>query len=147
MNRRILNATPVVAPDGTQLKSKLERTVYITLQELGLNPKYESETFTYWTGIKPKTPFYELGKNRHNCLNMKKLIDMKYTPDFIFEYKGTKVLIEVKGWANDQFAIRKKLFRAYLDSLDIKVIYAEIFTKRQLLEFIEELKTQVKEND
>ena len=78
---------------------------------------------------------------------MKKLIDMKYTPDFVFEYKGIKVLIEVKGWANDQFAIRKKLFRAYLDSLDIKVVYAEIFTKRQLLEFIEELKTQAKEND
>lgn len=139
-NRRVLNATPVVAKDGTQMKSKIEERIYDALQNLGFDPKYEAETFTYWTGEKPKTLFFDRDSKRQNRLNMKKFIDMKYTPDFIFMFEGIKVIIEVKGWENDNFSIRKKLFRAYLDSLLYPVVYAEIFTKKQLLSFLEELR-------
>lgn len=139
-NRRIKNATPYVAFDGTQMRSKLETRVYKWLYDLGFRPRYESETFTYWKGPRPTVPFYDLDKTRHNRLNMDKLYDMKYTPDFIFEYGGTKIIIEAKGVENDQFPIRKKLFRAYLETIDYPVIYAEIYTKRQLNEFINELK-------
>lgn len=141
-NRRIRGATPFVAFDGTQMRSKLETRVYKWLYDLGLNPQYESETFTYWVGPRPTVPFYDLSKTRHNQLNMKKLVDMNYTPDFIFEYNGTKVIIEAKGIENDQFPIRKKLFRAYLETLDYPVVFAEIYTKRQLLEFINELRNE-----
>ena len=139
-NRRILNATPVVSDDGIQMKSKVELRIYNALRSLGFSPLYEAETFTYWKGPRPVVPFYDMAKNRHLRNNMKKLIDMSYTPDFTFMYEGIKVIIEVKGWENDQFAIRKKLFRKYLETLDYPVVYAEIFTRRQLLEFIEELK-------
>jgi hypothetical protein len=141
-NRRIRGATPFIAFDGTQMRSKLETRVYKWLYDLGLNPQYESETFTYWVGPRPTVPFYDLSKTRHNQLNMKKLVDMNYTPDFIFEYNGTKVIIEAKGIENDQFPIRKKLFRAYLETLDYPVVFAEIYTKRQLLEFINELRNE-----
>lgn len=140
LNRRILNATPVVSDDGIQMKSKVELRIYNALRSLGFSPLYEAETFTYWKGPRPVVPFYDMAKNRHLRNNMKKLIDMSYTPDFTFMYEGIKVIIEVKGWENDQFAIRKKLFRKYLETLDYPVVYAEIFTRRQLLEFIEELK-------
>lgn len=139
-NRRILNATPAVTADGIEVKSKLEARIYDTLLTLGYEPRYEQESFTYWEGLKPTVPFYDLGKNRKLRLNMTKLIDMKYTPDIIFDYEGIKVIIEVKGYANDQFAIRKKMFRAYLETVDYAVIYAEIFTKKQLLEFLDCLK-------
>ena len=139
-NRRILNATPVVSDDGIQMTSKVELRIYNALRSLGFSPLYEAETFTYWKGPRPVVPFYDMAKNRHLRNNMKKLIDMSYTPDFTFMYEGVKVIIEVKGWENDQFAIRKKLFRKYLETLDYPVVYAEIFTRRQLLEFIEELK-------
>ena len=69
-------------------------------------------------------------------------MDMKYTPDFIFMFNGIKVIVEAKGIENDQFPIRKKLFRAYLETLDYPVIYAEIYTKKQLNEFINELKNK-----
>lgn len=141
MNKKILNATPVVSKDGIQMKSKVELRIYNTLKDLGFNPLYESESFTYWEGLKPNVHFYDMGKNHHVRKNMKKLISMKYTPDFTFEYDGIKVIIEVKGWENDQFSIRKKMFRGYLETLEYPVVYAEIFTKRQLLEFIELLKT------
>lgn len=139
-NRRIIGATPYIAFDGTQMRSKLETRVYKWLYDLGFEPQYESEVFTYWEGPRPVVPFYDLSKKRHNQLNMKKLVDMKYTPDFIFMYNGIKVIIEAKGIENDQFPIRKKLFRAYLETLDYPVIYAEIYTKRQLNEFITELR-------
>ena len=139
-NRRVQNATPTVAEDGVQMRSKLEARIYNTLLNLGFNPRYEQETFIYWEGPRPTVPFYDLGKGRRLRLNMTKLVDMKYTPDIIFDYEGIKVIIEVKGYANDQFAIRKKMFRAFLETLDYPVIYAEIFTKKQLMEFLEVLK-------
>lgn len=139
-NRRIIGATPYRAFDGTWMRSKLETRIYKWLYDLGFSPQYEGETFITWVGPRPTVPFYDLSKTRHNQLNMKKLIDIRYTPDFIMMYKGIKVIIEAKGIENDQFPIRKKLFRAFLETVDYPVIYAEIYTKRQLNEFINELK-------
>ena len=140
MNRKVLNATPVIARDGTQLKSKMERTIYHALLDNGFNVHYESETFTYWEGFYPTVPFYDKDSKRNLRDNHKKILDIKYTPDFVFMYHGIKVLIEVKGWENDQFSIRKKLFRKYLETVGYPVIYAEIFSKRQLMELIEKLR-------
>ena len=70
---------------------------------------------------------------------MERLDDITYTPDFTFIHNGTKIIIEAKGKENDQFPLRKKLFRAYLETVDYPVIYAEIFTLRQLDEFLEVL--------
>lgn len=141
-NKKIVGATPDIAFDGTPMRSKLETNVYKWLYELGIKPKYESETFTYWSGPKPTVPFYDLDKTRHCYKNMKKLKGMKYTPDFIFYHGNIKVIVEAKGRENDQFPIRKKLFRAYLETLDYPVIYAEIYTKKQLKEFIETLNNE-----
>ena len=143
-NRKVLNATHVEV-DGIQMKSKIERTIYLALKELGITPQYEGETFVYWKDRKPKTLFYDRSSKRQLRLNMKKLISIKYTPDFIFMYDGIKVIIEVKGWENDSFPLRKKLFRGYLDTLPYPVVYAEIFTKKQLLEFMEVLQTKAQE--
>ena len=151
-NKKIKNATPTITDNGIQMKSKTEVMIYKALRELGFNPEYEGETFTYWDGGYPKTDFYDMHTNRnkpefyrHLRHNAKKLIAMRYTPDFIFMYENIKVIIEVKGWENDQFAIRKKLFRKYLDTLPYPVVYAEIFTKRQLLEFIKNLEENKEE--
>jgi hypothetical protein len=138
MNRRVLNAT-AIEYDGIKFKSKAEVMVYKTLVEKGFSPRYEEETFNFWEGLKPTVPFYDLGPERHLRLNMKKLIGTKYTPDFTFWSSGTKVIMEVKGWANDIYPLKKKMFRAYLETLDYPVVFVEIHTKRQLLEFINKL--------
>ena len=144
MNRRIVNATPYTY-DGIDFKSKTEVMVYKTLIENGFSPRYEEETFNFWEGFRPTVPFYDLGKDRHLHLNMKKLIGSKYTPDFTLWSGGFKVIIEVKGYANDIYPLKKKFFRAYLETLDYPVIFAEIHTKRQLLEFIETLRNETTE--
>ena len=146
MNRRILNATPFTY-NGIEFKSKTEVMVYKTLIENGFDPKYEEDTFCYWEGRKPTVPFYDLGKDKHLYLNMKKLVGAHYTPDFTFWCGKTKVIIEVKGYANDIYPLKRKLFRAYLETLSYPVIFAEIHTKRQLLEFIHELKKIIKDNE
>lgn len=144
MNRRVVNATPFTY-DGIGFRSKTEVMVYKTLIENGFSPRYEEETFYYWEGFRPTVPFYDLGRDRHLHLNMKKLVGSRYTPDFTFWSGGFKIIIEVKGYANDIYPLKKKFFRAYLETLDYPVIFAEIYTKRQLLEFIEKIKNETTE--
>ena len=74
-----------------------------------------------------------------------KIIGIRYTPDFYFKYNGLNVYIEVKGIENDVFYIKKKMFIKYLDDLYTekgeKSIYFEVYTKKQLLQAIEIIKS------
>lgn len=157
-NKKIRGATKT-SYNGIQFKSQLEKTIFVTLQELGFNPEYEPITFTIWKGFQPITPFYDKetdkqrlkrieggDKNSSRLLKLKdkSIIDIKYTPDFHFIYKNVHVYIEAKGMENDLFYIKKKMFIKLLDGLfkeeGIRSIYFEIYTKRQLLQAIEIIK-------
>ena len=69
-------------------------------------------------------------------LESKKIIDITYTPDFVFTYNGFLVIIEAKGMENDCFYLKKKMFRKWLEDNHPKSIYFEIYTKKQLLQAI-----------
>lgn len=71
---------------------------------------------------------------------MSKIREITYTPDITFMIEDLKVIIEVKGFENDVFPLKRKLFRKYLETVDYPVIYAEIFTIKQLREFLSYLK-------
>lgn len=153
MNKKIKNATSLKYGNIT-FKSKLEKAFYLYLLEAGFNPQYEPNTFTLIEGFEPKTPFYDketdaqFNKRREAgdyspkklVLKTGKIIGIRYTPDIYFNYKGIDVYIEVKGIENDCFYIKKKLFRRYLDALDKKSIYFEVYTKKQLIQAIEIIK-------
>lgn len=159
MNKKIKNAT-VVVKNNINFKSKLEESIYNTLLKLGFNPLYEPYTYTLWEGFTPITPYYDKetdkqrdkrqsnseNKNSNKLLVLKntKIVGIRYTPDFYFEYNGINVYIEAKGKENDVFYIKKKLFIKYLDNLLLstgkKSIYFEVYTKKQLLQAIEILK-------
>lgn len=136
-NKKVRNATPFEY-NGIQFKSLLEVMVYKTLLQEGLEPKYEANTYILWKGFRPTVPFYTRNKKKQHVLNLKKLIDIKLTPDFYLEYKGVKVIIEAKGMENDVFPYKLKLLREYLEKQPDKDRYLlfEIFTKKQLLEAI-----------
>lgn len=137
-NRKIKNATPKTV-DGIEMKSKAEVMTYETLKAYGFNPKYEEKTFVLEEGFRPTVRFYDLDKTRHLKLNMDKVRDITYTPDFVFMCNDIEVIVEVKGFQNDVYPVKKKLFRKHLETLDYPVIYVEIHSKRQLKEFIAEL--------
>lgn len=139
-NKKIIGAT-AKEYNGIKFKSKLEVTVYSTLLQEGFKPKYEEEKFIVWKGFKPTVPFYNKDKvTRLLKIEDVKVRDITYTPDFTFEYKDTLIVIEAKGFENDTFPIKKKLFRKYLEKNRPSSLYFEIYTKKQLMQAISIIK-------
>ena len=140
VNKKIRGATSLVS-DGISFKSQLEVVIYKELLRAGFNPKYEERKFVIWEGIKPTKPFYNRDiQTKMLKLDMGKMRDITYTPDFTFEYKNHLIIIEAKGFENATFPIKKKLFRGLLEKMETSVIYLEVYTKKQLLQAIEILK-------
>lgn len=139
-NKKIKNATPKEFA-GIKFKSIEEVRTYKTLLSAGFNPEYEKRKFILWEGFKPTVPFYtKVRESSSLSLNSTKLINITYTPDFTFEYNGVLIIIEVKGFENDVFPVKKKLFRGVLEKYPGKVLFFEVYTKRQTLEAIEIIK-------
>ena len=149
-NKKIRNAT-VIKYGNVTFKSKLEKMMFQVLTENGFKPEYEPKTYTLIDGFKPITPFYDKETDsqfekrkeggdyspRKLVLKSASVVGIRYTPDFHFKYKGIDVFIEAKGLENDVHYIKKKLFRRYLDTLESKSIYFEIYTKKQLYQAME----------
>jgi hypothetical protein len=159
MNHKIRNATKSHVK-GITFKSTLEKTIYNSLLQDGFKPEYEPKTFTLWDGFTPLIPYYDketdkqqekrLAENPNSSkskilvLKDAKIIGIRYTPDFYFKYKDINIYIEAKGFENDVFYIKKKMFINYLGKLykeeGIKSMYFEVYTKKQLLQAIQIIK-------
>lgn len=145
-NKKIKNATPLDYK-GIHFKSTLEVSIFKALEENNLEPHYEENTYVLIAGWKPKIPFFRKNKKtRKLTLENKKIISIKYTPDIHFMWGNYMVFVEVKGKENDVYYLKKKLFRRFLEQTyengDTAVlpIYAEIKSKKELLELLEILK-------
>lgn len=154
-NKKIRNATQS-SSDGITFKSRLEKNIYDILLQQGFNPQYEPTTFTLWDGFKPITPYYDKETDKQRAQRLSegtnarisrmlirkagKIMSIKYTPDFYFKYNDLNIYIEAKGFENDVFYIKKKMFIKYLDNLYLekgeKSLYFEVYTKKQLLQAI-----------
>ena len=146
-NKKIKNATPITKYN-IQFKSRLELNMYEVLLRKGYNPEYEPNTYVLWEGIETKVPSYKFSdKTKLLKQDKKKLLNITYTPDFVFKTKDNKVTVflEIKGFENDVFPIKKKLFRAYLETLNIPMVYFEIKNKKQLLQALDILEDYGKE--
>lgn len=157
-NKKIKNAHPKEY-NGIKFRSQLEVTTYKTLIEHGFTPKYEEETFILWDGFIPSVPFYtknSFKRKNHNIevlspftvKDKRSIANISYTPDITFDYNGKHIIVEVKGFQNDIFSYKFKMFRKSLETLDNKdsIEVWEIFSKRQLLECIEHLKQNTNED-
>jgi len=145
-NRKIANASPKEY-NGIQFKSRLEVLVFKTLAEAGFSPKYESEKIIIFEGFSPKTFFFTKSRTGELKEDFSKIISITYTPDIVFEFGGTKIYIEVKGFENDLFPVKKKLFRKWLDTQSFKSMYFEVWSKKQTLQAIEIIKKYAKYMD
>lgn len=139
-NKKIKGATQEVC-DNIKFKSKIEVSVYKHLLQAGFNPVYEGMTFTLWEGFKPTVPYYTMS-GKHNKLNNTKLRDITYTPDFTFMYENKLIIIEVKGFTNDVFPYKFKMFRKILEEKPYanNTLVFEIFSIKQLKECIKIIK-------
>ena len=159
-NKKIRNATQSSLGKIT-FKSQLEKSIYNTLLQQGFEPQYEPTTFTLWEGFEPITPYYDKETDKQKIKRLSegtdvrtskilvqktsRIVGIRYTPDFYFKYNNLNVYIEAKGVENDVFYIKKKMFIKYLDNLYTeqgeKSIYFEVYTKKQLLQAIEIIKS------
>lgn len=157
-NKKVRNAT--VCKKGTiTFKSVLEKNCFTCLEEHGLNPQYEPKKFVIFNSFTPITPFYDketdtqqkkrvesLGKQSGKELRLcNGLIQpITYTPDIYIKYNNYDIWIECKGFTNDVFPYKKKMFRKLLDDIyhntGQKSVYFEIYSKKQLLQAIDIIK-------
>lgn len=131
-NKKIKNATKTTE-SGIAFKSETEARIYKALIAEGFDPLYEKVTFTLSEKIRPTVPFFNRIKGLLG-LDMKPVQAITYTPDFTFEYNGILIVIEVKGFENDVFPVKRNLFRKHLETLSQPSMFFEVRTKKELLE-------------
>lgn len=131
-NKKIRNATKTTE-SGIAFKSETEARIYKALVAEGFDPLYEKVTFTLSEKIRPTVPFFNRIKGLLG-LDMKPVQAITYTPDFTFEYNGILIVIEVKGFENDVFPVKRNLFRKHLETLNQPSMFFEVRTKQELLE-------------
>ena len=99
-----------ISYDGINFASGLEKYMYIALKKHKIKAKYEGETFVLINGFHFENESYERQANGKGELinrGSKRILPIKYTPDFI----GEDFIIETKGRANESFPLRWKLFK------------------------------------
>jgi len=96
--------------DGITFASGLEKYMYQVLKKAKIHALYEGQTFELIESFDFPFECYERcsnGKGDYKNRGNKKILNMKYTPDFI----GKGWIIECKGRANESFPLRWKIFK------------------------------------
>lgn len=130
-NKKIINATPTNV-GNIKFKSTLEASIYKALIDRGFEPLYELDSFCLIEGFKPRE-YYVRGKG-----NSRKFTDITYTPDFKIQYKELTIYIEVKGFQNDVYPYKKKLFLRKINN-NPNIIFIETYSKKDLLVSIDSI--------
>ena len=100
--------------DGIKFASGLEKYMYIALKKAKIKAIYEGETYVLQEAFNFKIDSYERQANgKGDMVNrgQKKILNIKYTPDFISD----SFIIECKGRANESFPLRWKMFKKYVN--------------------------------
>jgi len=99
--------------DGITFASGLEKYMYQALKKAKIKSEYEGQTYELQEGFMFDVDSYERqGNGKGDMVNRgrKKILNIKYTPDFISD----SFIIECKGRANESFPIRWKMFKKYV---------------------------------
>jgi len=112
-----------VSFDGIQFASGLEKYMYQALKKAKIKAIYEGKTYILQESFAFEVDSYERqanGKGEMVNRGQKKILNIKYTPDFISD----SFIIECKGRANESFPIRWKMFKKYVnDNLKHVILY------------------------
>lgn len=111
--------------------------MYKLLETTGLDFKYEPLKVVLQQSFKLKTLHYKKGKL------IKTIREITYTPDFVVYHNNITAYIEVKGFQNDSYPLKKKLFLNWLEKQDGVNYFFEVYNKTDLINAI----NIIKEND
>lgn len=121
-NKKIKNATQLTV-DNIKFKSKLEAYTYKKLKEANIDIQYEPQKYELLPAF---------------IINNKKIRPITYTPDFI----GKHFIIECKGYPNDAFPLKLKLFYYYLYINNINSNYYIVHNQEEVDNLIKLLKNE-----
>ena len=123
--------------DGIEFQSKLELYCYKTLEKEKILVEYEETTFTIFEGVVYPQACYEgTAKKLYN--KGSKIRPITYTPDFV-DPNG-KFIIETKGYANESFPLRWKLFKKHLKDNNLNYVLFMPRNKKQVDEVVDLIK-------
>lgn len=122
MNKKIKNATQVIV-DDIKFKSKLEAYTYKKLKEANIDVQYEPCEYELLSTF---------------IFNNKKIRPITYKPDFV----GKHFIIECKGYPNDAFPLKLKLFYYYLYINNININYYIVHNQKEVDNLIKQLKDE-----
>ena len=103
--------------DGIEFASGLEVYMYKVLKKSGVEFKYEPKTYQLLDTFQFESIAIERqsnGKGEFKDRGNKKILGIKYTPDF----EGEGWTCETKGRANESFPLRYKLFKNWVQEND-----------------------------
>ena len=122
--------------DGKNFQSNLELYCYKGLQAVKIPVEYEETTFTIFDAFVYPQACYE-GTAR-KLYNRNSVRAITYTPDFV-DPNG-KWIIETKGYANESFPLRWKLFKKHLKDNNHHYVLFMPRNKKQVDEVVELIK-------
>lgn len=131
-NKKIKNAKSLELENGLKFRSKLELYTYQKLIEFGINNfKYEEEKFVLMEGFEFENESFEAFEKKADMGKIKNFDDVDhkirpitYLPDFTCVDHNSKTgwILEVKGYANDAFPIKWKMFKRWLYDNNYNVV-------------------------
>ena len=122
---------------GITFQSKLELACYKELEINQIAVEYEKHTFTIFEAtVYPQACYEGTSKKLYN--KGSKIRPITYTPDFV-DPKG-KWIIETKGYANESFPLRWKLFKKHLKDNNKQYVLFMPRNKKQVVEVVELIK-------
>lgn len=119
MNRKIRNASKTVV-DNITMRSKSEVMMYNLLKENNLNFQYEPLKITLLEGFQPGS--WLKGDKIHSH----KERAVTYTPDFVVYENNCIYLIEVKGFPNDVYPLKRKLLLKWIEEQSLRYFFMEV---------------------
>lgn len=120
-NKKVRNATKIEF-DGIKFRSKLEMYTYKKLKEANIFAEYEQHRYEL-------LPAFEFSG--------KKIRAITYLPDFV----GYDFIIECKGFANESWPLREKLFKYYMNRFLPNHRFYLVHTQKEVDAMIDKLKT------
>ena len=123
--------------DGKEFQSRLELHCYKELKSAKIPVEYEETTFTIFPATVYPQACYE-GTTKRLYNKGSKIRPITYTPDFV-DPNG-KFIIETKGYANESFPLRWKLFKKHLKDNNHHYVLFMPRNKKQVDEVVDLIK-------
>lgn len=143
--QKIKNATALTV-DGIKFRSKLEAYTHRRLSEEGISSDYEEHRYNLLDKFTYEGDIYE----PHKVKGIKEFTKVSnnvraitYTPDFV--NTEDKWIIEVKGYANDVFPLKWKMFKNLMMNEGYTLYLPS--TQKQVRETVELIKSKKHENN